>query len=72
MVCFSGIACPLFNLDCGFYSIERKDKLIAQFPTLFSYSPFAFTLKDVEPAQQLANAVLTAATHTEITALDHL
>src|SRR5258708_9109033 len=53
MVCFSGIACPLFNLDWGFYSLERKDKLIALFFTLFSYSPFAFTRKDREPCRAM-------------------
>jgi len=37
MVCFSDIACPLFDLDLGFYFNRTKHKLFALFLPLFSY-----------------------------------
>src|SRR4051812_40000391 len=37
------------RLGFGFLLLRTKDKLIAPIPTLFSYPPSAFTLKDREP-----------------------
>src|SRR5258708_5117442 len=76
MVCFSDIACPLFNLDECFYSIERRTRSLHRSPTLFSYSPSAFTRKDREPSFCVLERLIMARRYhciqTPFTLLFHL
>jgi hypothetical protein len=45
MLCFSGIACPWFDLDLGFYSIERRTGFLLSSP------PFCLTLPLLSPGR---------------------